>query len=178
MRKLTVAVISVSAVTIAGLVGLAAWTIVPMLPQQAQAALVGTIDTIPGTVEELFARTGLGEFAEGGRSRVSHADVDEEYVIAATIWPWTLPPDWGFPKSRGVGDTPGHHYNGMGVRAAFSLWAKASLDAVKAGALDPGAAQHLLDEVEDATRTLLDARVLSDARFVENSVTPLRQGEP
>lgn len=178
MNKVTVAVISVSAVTIAGLIALAAWTIVPMLPQQAQAALVGTIDTVPGTVEELFAQTGLGAYAEGGPSRVSHADVDDEYVIAATIWPWTLPPDWGFPKSRGVGDTPGHHYNGMGVRASFSLWAKASLDAVKAGGLAPGAAEHLLDEVEDATRTLLDARVLSDARFVENSVTPLRQSEP
>ena len=176
MKKLTVAVISVSALTIAGLIALAAWTIVPMLPQQAQAALVGTIDTVPGTVEELFAKTGLGAFGDGGASRVSHADVDEEYVIAATIWPWALPPDWGFPKSRGVGDTPGHHYNGMGVRAAFSLWAKASLDAVKAGDLDPGAAEHLLDEVEDATRTLLEVRVLSDARFVENSVTPLRQG--
>ena len=53
---------------------------------------------------------------------MSHADVDEEYVIAATIWPWTLPPEW-----------------------------------------------------EDATQRLLDARVLSDRRFIEDSITPLRQ---
>ena len=66
----------------------------------------------------------------------------------------------------------------MGVRAAFSLWAQASLEAVKAGGVDPDAADHLLDEVEDATQTLLDARVLSDRRFIEDSITPLRQSAP
>ena len=66
----------------------------------------------------------------------------------------------------------------MGVRAAFSLWAQASLEAVKAGVLGPDAADHLLDEVEDATQTLLDARVLSDRRFIEESITPLRQSAP
>ncbi len=179
MNKLTVVAIwTVSALTIVGLIALAASSIVPFLPQQAQAALAGTIDTEPGTVEELFAETGMGAFAQDGPQRVSHADVDEEYVTAATIWPWTLPPDWGFPQSRGVRDTPGHHYNGMGVRAAFSLWATASLEAVKAGGLGPDAAEHLLDEVEDATRKLLDARVLSDRRFIEDSITPLRQSIP
>lgn len=179
MNKLAVTAIwVVSVLTVVGLMAIAASIFVPLLPQQAQRALIGTIDTVPGTVEELFVQTGLGEFGTAGPSRVSHADVDDEYVIAATIWPWTLPPDWGFPKSRGVGDTPGHHYNGMGVRAAFSLWAKASLDAVEAGALTPDAAEHLLDEVEGATQTLLNARVLSDARFVADSITPLRQSDP
>ena len=179
MNKRTVALVWIASVlTIVGLVALAGWTVVPLLPERAQAALAGTIDTVPGTVEELFSQTGLGQFAESEPSRVSHADVDEEYVISATIWPWTLPPGWGFPKSRGVGDTPGHHYNGMGVRAAFSLWAQASLEAVKAGGVDPDAADHLLDEVEDATQTLLDARVLSDRRFIEDSITPLRQSAP
>ena len=72
--------------TIVGPVALAAWTVVPLLPERAQAALAGTIDTVPGTVEELFSQTGLGQFAESEPSRVS-ADVDEEYVISATIWP-------------------------------------------------------------------------------------------
>ena len=62
--------------------------------------------------------------------------------------------------------------------AAFSLWAQATLEAVKAGGVDPDAADHLLDEVEDATQTLLDARVLSDRRFIEDSITPLRQSAP
>ena len=66
----------------------------------------------------------------------------------------------------------------MGVRVAFSLWAQASLEALKAGGVDPDAADHLLDEVEDATQTLLDARVLSDRRFIEESITPLRQIAP
>ena len=44
--------------------------------------------------------------------------------------------------------------------------------------MDPDAADHLLDEVEDATQTLLDARVLSDRRFIEDSITPLRQSAP
>ena len=63
----------------------------------------------------------------------------------------------------------------MGVRAAFSLWAETSLESVKAGRLEPDAADHLLDEVEDATQTLLDARVLSDRRFIEDSIAPLRE---
>lgn len=176
MSRAGVATIWVAAALAAlGLVTLAAWTIIPMLPHQAQTALIGTLTTTPGTVDELFAATEIGA---DGQERVSHADVDEEYVIAAQIWPWTLPPDWGFPRTRGVGDTPGHHYNGMGVRAAFALWAKASLDAVKDGDLDPDAATHLLDEVEDATRTLLEVRVLSDKGFIANSVTPLRAPAP
>lgn len=159
------------------LVALAAWTIIPMLPERAQTALIGALDTTPGTVDELFAATGIAGAADGN-TRVSHADVDREYVLAAEIWPWTLPPDWGFPRTRGVGDTPGHHYNGMGVRAAFALWAKATLDAVEAGRLDPDAATHLLDEVEAATRTLLEVRVLTDKGFIAESVTPLRATAP
>ncbi|WP_314506057.1 hypothetical protein [uncultured Microbacterium sp.] len=179
MNKFTVAVIwAVSALTVVGLLALAAWAVVPFLPQQAQAALAGTIDTVPGTVDDLFAETGIGHYAPAGRQDVTHAEVDEEYVAAATIWPWTLPPDWGFPRSRGVRDTPGHHYNGMGVRAAFALWAQTSLEAVKSGAVAGATADHLLDEVEEATRTLLEARVLSDARFIERSITPLRQTSP
>lgn len=176
-RAAVAAVWVASALAAIGLVALAAWTIIPMLPQQAQTALIGTLTTTPGTVDELFTATGIGGYSDG-QERVSHADVDREYVIAAEIWPWTLPPDWGFPRTRGVGDTPGHHYNGMGVRAAFALWAKASLDAVEAGRLDPDAATHLLDEVEAATLTLLDVRVLTDKGFIAESVTPLRSPAP
>jgi len=62
----------------------------------------------------------------------------------------------------------------MGVKAAFSTWATASLESVEAGDLAPDAANGLLDEVEDATRTLLAAGLLSDRGFIEESVTPLR----
>ena len=62
----------------------------------------------------------------------------------------------------------------MGVKAAFSLWATASLEAVRADDLDPAAANLLLDEVEDAYETLRDARLLSDRGFIAASVTPLR----
>ena len=164
-----------SVAVFAGLVALAAPAVVPLLPSQVQVVLGGTIKTVPGTAEELFERTGLGESGEYGSSRVTHADVNDEYVIAASIWPWTLPPGWGFPKNRGVADTPGQHWNGMGVHAAFSLWAKTSLEAVEAGDLAPDAANDLLDEVEDATRTLLEEGVISDRRFIEDSVTPLRR---
>ena len=164
----------VAVAAVVGLLAVAAPAIVPVLPQQVQVALGGTIETVPGTKEELFERTGVGESGGFGESRVTHAQVDEEYVTAASIWPWSLPPGWGFPRNRGVPDTPGHHWNGMGVKAAFSTWATASLDAVKAGGLAPDAANDLLDEVEDATRTLLAAGLLTDRGFIEESVTPLR----
>ena len=160
---------------VAGLVALAAPVIVPFLPSQVQVVLGGTIDTVPGSVEELFERTGLGDDGEYGDARVTHADVNDEYVIAASIWPWNLPPGWGFPKNRGVADTPGQHWNGMGVHAAYSLWAKTSLQAVRSGDLSADAANALLDEVENATQTLLDEGVLSDRGFIAESVTPLRR---
>ena len=160
--------IGFSALAVVGLVALTAPAIAPLLPQQVQVALGGTIDTVPGTVDELFAKT------ESGDARVTHADVDDEYVTAASIWPWSLPPGWGFPRNRGVADTPGSHFDGMGVKAAFSLWATASLEAVRADDLDPAAANLLLDEVEDAYETLRDARLLSDRGFIAASVTPLR----
>jgi hypothetical protein len=166
--------IGVAAAAIVGLLAIAAPAIVPVLPQQLQVGLGGTIDTVPGTVDELFRETGVGGSGQYGDSPVTHAEVDEEYVIAASIWPWSLPPGWAFPKNRGVPDTPGHHWNGMGVKAAFSTWATASLEAVKAGELTPDAANDLLDEVEDATQTLLDAGLLSDRGFIARSVTPLR----
>lgn len=59
---------------------------------------------------------------------------DAEYVLAATVWPWELPPGFAFPKNRGIPDTPGH-WNGMCVRDAFSMWKTAILDAVKDGDL-------------------------------------------
>jgi hypothetical protein len=157
-----------SVLAVVGLVALTAPALGPLLPQQVQVALGGTIDTVPGTVDELFAKT------ESGEGRVTHADVDEEYVIAASIWPWSLPPVWGFPRNRGVADTPGSHFDGMGVKAAFSIWATASLEAVKSGDLAPDAANHLLDEVDAAYQTLRDARLLSDRGFIDESVTPLR----
>jgi hypothetical protein len=164
----------VSVLVVVGLVALVTPVIVAVLPHSVQVALGGTIDTVPGTVDELFARTGLGEDGQYGDAKVTHAEVDEEYVLAATIWPWSLPPDWKFPKSRGAGDTPGYHWNGMGVKAAFSIWASASLEAVKAGDLSPDAANDLLDEVQAAYQTLLDEGVLSDRGFIAESVTPLR----
>ena len=121
--------IGVSALVVVGLLALVTPLVVPVLPHSVQVALGGTIDTVPGTVDELFAQTGLGEDGQYGDSKVTHAEVDEEYVLAATIWPWSLPPDWKFPKSRGAGDTPGYHWNGMGVKAAFSIWASAALEA-------------------------------------------------
>ncbi len=171
--RVKIAIAGVVALVLAGLLALAAPVILPFLPERVQAAVGGTIETVPGTVEELFAATGLGEHEARGRV-VSHAEVDDEYVIAAKIWPWELPEGWGFPKNRGVQDAPGAHWNGMGVAGAFSKWARASLGAVKDGRLAPDAANRLLDEVEDATLTLLDAGVLSDRRFVSQSVTPLR----
>lgn len=166
--------IGVCALVVVGLVALITPIVIAVLPHSVQVSLGGTIDTVPGTVEELFARTGLGEDGQYGDSKVTHAEVDEEYVLAATIWPWRLPPGWKFPQSRGAADTPGHHWNGMGVKAAFSIWAAASLDAVKAGDLTPDAANDLLDEVQAAYQTLLEEGVLSDRGFIADSVTPLR----
>ena len=148
--------------------------VVPVLPHSVQDALGGTIDTVPGTVDELFAKTGLGEDGQYGDSKVTHAEVDEEYVVAATIWPWSLPPGWKFPKSRGAADTPGYHWNGMGVKAAFSIWAAASLEAAKAGELSTTDVNELLDSVEAAYEALLDEGVLTDRGFIAESVTPLR----
>lgn len=167
--KATVVVVAIAVVF--GLLVLAAPAFVHLLPQRAQIALGGTIDTTPGTPAELLAQTGLNN---AGSVKVTHDDVDEEYVTAATIWPWALPPEWGFPKSRGVADTPGQHYLGMGVRAAFSLWAVAALEAVETGNLSDEEINALLDEVQDATQTLLDAEVLSDRSFIAEAVTPLR----
>ena len=161
-----------SVAVIVGLIAIAAPAIVPLLPRQVQVAVGGTIHTVPGTVDELSSET-LGD-GQAGDARVTHAAVDEEYVKAASIWPWSLPASWGFPRNRGVADTPGHHWNGMGLKAAFSMWATASLEAVRAGDLSTDAANDLLDEVEDATQTLLDAGVLTDSGFIEDAVTPLR----
>jgi len=169
--KITTATV---ALVVVGLGALAVPAIVPLVPQKVQMALGGTIDTVPGTPDELFAQTGVGEYRDDGDSRASHAEVDEEYVVAASIWPWSLPPGWGFPKNRGVADTPGHHWNGMGLKAAFSIWVTASLDAVKAGDLGATDANAQLDEVEAAYQTLFDAGLLSDRRFIAKSVTPLR----
>jgi len=168
MNRRTLLIAATSAVVIASLVAIAAPVIVPFLPRQVEVALSGTIHTTPGTVDDLFAKT------ESGDSEVSHADVDKEYVIAASIWPWSLPPGWGFPRNRGVADTAGRHWDGMGVKAAFSTWVTASLEAVKAGNLTPDTANDLLDEVESAYQTLFDAGMLSDRSFIARSVTPLR----
>ena len=169
-----VRVLLVSAVTVlvlAGLVALLLPVVIPSLPSRAQVVLGGTIDTVPGTVEELIEATGIDG---AGRTTSTHAEADEEYTLAAGIWPWELPPGWKFPQNRGVPDTPGRHWNGMGVAGAFSTWATETLEAVQSGGLSPDAVNALLDEVEDATRTLLDAGVLSDQRFIATSVTPLR----
>ena len=55
-----------SALAVVGLVALTAPAIAPLLPQQVQVALGGTIHTVPGTVDELFAKT------ESGDARVTH----------------------------------------------------------------------------------------------------------
>ena len=166
--------IGVCALVVVGLVALITPIVIAVLPHSVQVSLGGTIDTVPGTVDELFAQTGLGEDGQYGDSKVTHAEVDEEYVVAATIWPWSLPPGWKFPKSRGAADTPGYHWNGMGVKAAFSIWAAASLEAVKAGELSTTDANQLLDSVEAAYDALLDEGVLTDRGFIAESVTPLR----
>jgi len=168
MKRSTLVIAITSAVVVVSLVAIAAPVFVPFLPRQVQVAVGGTIQTVPGTAEELFART------ESGDAKVTHADVDEEYVIAASIWPWRLPPGWAFPRSRGIADTPGRHSDGMGVKAAFSVWAAATLDAVKSGDLDPDTADALLDAVESAYQTLFDAGKLTDRGFIRDSVTPLR----
>ncbi|MEJ1155541.1 hypothetical protein [Microbacterium marmarense] len=164
-------VVAIAIAVVFGLLVLAAPAFMHLLPQRVQIALGGTIDTNPGTPAELLAQTGLNNT---GSVKVTHEDVDAEYVTAATIWPWALPPEWGFPESRGVADTPGQHYLGMGVRAAFSLWAVASLEAVETGNLSDEEVNTLLDEVQDAAQTLLDAEVLSDGSFIAESITPLR----
>ena len=174
MKRTAKITIAASVIAVGGILALAAPAMGPFLPQQVQVALGGTIHTVPGTVDELFAQTRLGEYRRDGDSKATHAEVDEEYVIAASIWPWSFPPGFGFPKNRGVADTPGHHWNGMGLKAAFSIWATASLEAVKAGDLPPDAANDLLDEVEAAYQTLFDEGLLSNRRFIAESVTPLR----
>lgn len=162
-------------VVILGLGALALPAILPFLPSRAQVALGGTIDTVPGTVNDLYARTGTADHAtKADEVGITHAAVDEEYVIAASIWPWDLPADWRFPRSRGVADTPGHHWNGMGVKAAFSIWATATLDEARSGDLTEAEANRLLDEVTDATDTLIAAGLLTDSHFVARSVDPLR----
>ena len=164
-----------SAIVIAGLVALAAPPIIAVLPEPVQVVFEGTIDTAPGTVDELFLATGLEGPGRYGDAKVTHAGVDHEYEIAASIWPWDLPPGFGFPKHRGAADTPGTHWNGMGVKAAFSKWATAALEAAKSDHLAPPLANNLLDEVEDAYRALRDEGVLSDRDFIAESVTPLRR---
>lgn len=164
-----------TAVVIAGLVALLLPVLVPFLPSQAQVALGGTIETVPGTVDELLEGAGLGDGGGYGTTRYTHEQVDEEYVFAASIWPWALPPGWGFPKNRGVADVPGAHWNGMGVQAAFSKWAATALDVVEAGDLEPAEANALLDELEAATRILLEKGVLSDRAFIARDIEPLRQ---
>ena len=169
--KITTA--ATAAVVIVGLLALTAPVVVPFLPQRVQVALAGTIHTIPGTVDDLYRQTHLGDYGDVGAT-TTHAGVDDEYVIAATVWPWTLPTGWAFPAQRGVPDTPGAHSTGMGVKAAFSAWATASLDTVKSGDLTPAAADAVLDEVASAYRTLISDDILADHLFIEHAVTPLR----
>ena len=62
----------------------------------------------------------------------------------------------------------------MGIRAAYSMWATATLRTVESGVLEPAEADALLDELEEATLTLLDLAILTDHRFIDRRVTPLR----
>ncbi len=64
----------------------------------------------------------------------------------------------------------------MGLQAAFSKWAIASLDEVRSGDLGAAAGADRLNEVEAAYRVLFDAGVLGDSQFIENAVDPLRTG--
>jgi len=164
-----------SALLVVSLVGLSSPVWMPLLPQQWQQTLGGQIQTRQGTVDELFRLTDTGPYRIPSADEPTHAEVDEEYRLAAAVWPWDLPPHWSFPNNRGVPDVPGHHWTGMGVKAAFALWAQRSLDAVRAGALEDADADHLLDEVEDAYRTLFAEGLLTDRRFVEASIDPLRR---
>lgn len=168
-RKKTIVAIAVPALIVIGLVALTLPVIGPRLPV-VQGLGIGTMDTVPVSVDEFLARTDSDRYGV----RVEHEDVEEGYVLAASIWPWQLPPGWRFPAERGIADTPGAHWAGMGVRSAFSKWAEASLQTVQNGDLTPAAADDLLDDVEDATRTLLEVRVLSDEAFVRTSIDPLR----
>ena len=76
-----------AAVVFVGLPALTAPAIVPFLPHQAQTALAGTIHTTPGTVDDLFRRTRLGDQRDAADTHITHAQVDEEYRIAATPAP-------------------------------------------------------------------------------------------
>lgn len=164
-----------SLLVIAALVALILPVLVPFLPAPAQRVLGGTITTVPGTVEELLAGADIGDGRKAGDLKLSHADVDDEYVFAASIWPWQLPQDWAFPRYRGAPDTPGQHWNGMGIAAAYSKYATAVLDTVRTGELSDAEANAMLDELEGATRILLTERVLSDRSFIDRQISPLRR---
>ncbi|QKJ20249.1 hypothetical protein [Microbacterium hominis] len=169
-----VALVAVPTLVVATLVALTLPLFMPLLPAQIQVIAGGTIRTVPGTVEDLFERTGTDGFGMQNPTPVSHDEVDGEYVMAASIWPWMLPPGWGFPRERGVADTPGHHWNGMGVKAAFAVWAKTALDTVARDDVPPALAEKLLSDVEYAYHVLFDAGLLSDRTFIEKSVEPLK----
>jgi len=168
-----------AAVVAVGLVALTAPAVVPFLPHGVQVALAGPvepIDTVPGTVDDLFRSNGLAEHNVRD-SHVSHADVEALYVASAKVWPWDLPAGFQFPSKRGVADTPGPHHRSMGLQAAFSKYAVAVLAAVEAGDYAPDPSRPL-DELQDAYQTLFDAGVLGDRRFVEDSIDPLRADAP
>lgn len=164
--RLKLAVTAASVVTIGGLVAIAAPAIAPWIPVSVHQALGGPVTTTPGTVDDLFQLTGTGEYAVHTGFPVSHDDVDAEHQIAAGVWPWALPEGWDFPRNRGIPDTPRHHERGMGVRAAFSMYASEILERVKYRGTTGAEKQHLLDALQSAYTHLYDAGLLRDSRFV------------
>ena len=118
----------------------------------------------------------LGE--RGFEVRATAGDAPAALRIARTVKPDVVLMDLNLGDTDGVTATRQITQEVPGTRVlvlSASGEHKDVLEAVKAGGVDPDAADHLLDEVEDATQTLLDARVLSDRRFIADSVDPLRQ---
>lgn len=152
------------------LIGSAAAVVIALLLGALWPFLPHPLRTDQGSVQELYEAANLAHVGADS----THVDVNAEYELAASIWPWDLPPGFVFSAERGAPDTPGHHWVGMGVRAAFQRWASATLSTVQSEKLPDGDKTRLLDQVAAATDYLLDLRILSDVNFVANSVDPLR----
>lgn len=162
----------VSAVVVVGLVALVVVTIGPAVDFEPRPTLTRVdLDDFPEDVQALVTATGLDDFRIAS---TSHAGVDAEYATAVKNWPWELPDGIVMPAARNVPDTPGAHWDGMGVKAAFQKYSTYVTDAVKSGALPTAQEDHLLDELEDSARTLLAIGLLTDHGYIDRTIAPLR----